>query len=89
MAESTKVLTTHVPMNLAERVEAVAQRLDRSRGWIVKQALEAWVTEEEERYRLTLEAMAQIDAGLGIDHARMVEWAASLDTDNPLPVPGR
>ncbi len=37
----TKVLTAHVPLPLAEKVDQIAARLERSRGWIVKQALTA------------------------------------------------
>ena len=31
----TKVLTAHVPLPLAEKVDQMAARLERSRGWIV------------------------------------------------------
>ena len=44
--------------SLAEKVDQLAARLERSRGWIVKQALTAWVDQEEERSRLTREALA-------------------------------
>ena len=54
----TKVMTAHVPLPLAERVDQMAARLDRSRGWIMKQALSAWLDQEEERERLTREALA-------------------------------
>jgi predicted transcriptional regulator len=47
----------------------------------------AWVDQEEERSRLTLEAMADVDAGRVIDHQSVQAWADSLDSDNPLPVP--
>jgi predicted transcriptional regulator len=57
----TKVLTAHVPLPLADKIEKMAGRLDRSRGWVVKQALTAWVEQEEERHRLTLEALADVD----------------------------
>ncbi len=53
MATETKVLTAHVPLGLAEKVEAMASRLERSRGWVMKQALAAWVDQEEERHRMT------------------------------------
>ncbi|MFA6180708.1 MAG: ribbon-helix-helix domain-containing protein [Acidithiobacillus sp.] len=36
----------------------MAARLERSRGWIMKQALAAWIDQEEERSRLTREALA-------------------------------
>ena len=84
---NTKVLTAHVPLPLAEKVDQIAARLERSRGWVVKQALSAWIEQEEERRRLTLEALADVDAGRVIDHQAVQAWAESLDTAKPLPVP--
>lgn len=84
---ATKVLTAHVPLNLADKVDAMASRLDRSRGWVVKQALAAWVDQEEERHRMTLEALADVDAGRLIDQHDILAWADSLATDQPLPPP--
>ncbi|MGO4128639.1 CopG family ribbon-helix-helix protein [Inquilinus sp. YAF38] len=83
----TKVLTAHVPRPLADKVDELATRLERSRGWVVKQALTAWVEQEEERRRLTLEALADVDAGHLIDHQAIQAWADSLETDTPLPAP--
>ncbi|HVV93666.1 MAG TPA: ribbon-helix-helix domain-containing protein [Hyphomicrobiales bacterium] len=83
----TRVLTAHVPLPLAEKVDELAARLDRSRGWVVKQALTAWVAREEEEYRLTLEALANVDAGRVVDQAAVEAWANSLGTDKPLPLP--
>ncbi len=83
----TKVLTVHIPLPLAEKVDQMAIRFERSRGWIVKQALSAWIDQEEERNRLTREALADVDAGRLIDHQAVQAWADSLDTDQPLPLP--
>ena len=38
---------------------------------------------------LTLEALADVDAGNVIDHQAIQAWADSLDTDIPLPVPDK
>jgi predicted transcriptional regulator len=83
----TRVLTAHIPLSLAEKVDAMAARLERSRGWVMKQALAAWVDQEEERHRMTLEALADVDAGHVIDHQAVQAWADSLGTDKPLPPP--
>lgn len=83
----TKVLTAHVPLPLADKVDQLAARLERSRGWVVKQALSAWVDQEEERSRLTRDAMADVQSGRVIDHEAVQAWADSLGTDNPLPAP--
>jgi predicted transcriptional regulator len=84
---NTKVLTAHVPIPLAEKIDQIAARMERSRGWIVKQALSAWVDQEEERRRMTLEGMADVDAGQVIEHQSVLAWAESLSTDKPLSVP--
>lgn len=84
---NTKVLTAHVPIPLADKVDQIAARMERSRGWVVKQALSAWVDQEEERRRMTLEAMADIEAGRVVDHQSVQAWAESLSGDKPLPVP--
>lgn len=88
MAQSeTKVVTAHLPLALAEKIDQMAVRLERSRGWIMKQALSAWIDQEEERSRLTREALADVDAGQVIDHQAVQAWADSLNTDTPLPMP--
>ncbi len=83
----TKVVTAHIPVTLAENLDVMAQRLERSKAWIIKQALTAWVDQEEERHRLTLEAMADVDNGNVIEHQSVLAWAESLNTNKPLPLP--
>ncbi len=83
----TKVITAHVPLPLADKIDDLARRLERPRAWVVKQALTVWVDQEEERHRLTLEAMTDVDKGNVIDHKSVQAWAESLETDTPLPVP--
>lgn len=79
---NTKVISAHVPEELADKVDQIAARLDRSRGWIIKQALADWLGQEEERRRLTLEALADVDTGHVIDHQAVQAWANSIDTDS-------
>ncbi|HIG9582960.1 TPA: CopG family ribbon-helix-helix protein [Escherichia coli] len=86
-AQATKVITAHVPLPMADKVDQMAARLERSRGWVIKQALSAWLAQEEERNRLTLEALDDVASGQVIDHQAVQAWADSLNTDNPLPVP--
>ena len=85
MTAETRVITAHVPIGLADKVETMAARLERSRGWVMKQALAAWVDQEEERHQLTLIALADVDTGRVIDAAAIQAWAQSLSTDTPHP----
>jgi predicted transcriptional regulator len=76
---SDRVVTAHIPLDLAEQVDLIAARLDRPKGWIVRQALTAWVELEAKRHRLTREGLADVDAGRVVDHASVAAWAKSLD----------
>ncbi len=83
----TRVLIADVPLPLAERLDRLAEQLERPADAIVQDALDAWIVQEEERQRWTLEGLADVDAGRLIDHATVEAWAHSLDTDAPLPPP--
>lgn len=87
MATATRVMTTHLPVEMAEKVGELANRLERSRGWIIKQALADWIDIEEERYRLTLEGLADVDAGRLVEHDAVMAWMDSFGTDHELPDP--
>lgn len=47
----------------------------------------AWIAQEEERDRLTREALVDVDVGRVIDQQAVQAWVESLDTDQPLPLP--
>lgn len=76
---NTRVVTAHIPSELAEQIDQLAERLDRPKGWIVKQALVSWVELEAKRYQLTLEGLADVDAGRLVDHTAIDTWAKNLD----------
>ena len=78
MTAETRVITAHVPIGLADKVETMAARLERSRGWVMKQALAAWVDQEEERHQLTLIALADVDTGRVIDAAAIKDMKADM-----------
>lgn len=84
---ATRVLTAHVPADMADKVDAAAERLDRPRAWIVKQALAAWLDRDERRHQMTLEALEDIKAGRTVSHEDVKAWADSLGTANPKPMP--
>jgi predicted transcriptional regulator len=75
----TRVVTAHLPTDLADKLDGLAARLDRPKGWIVKEAIASYVALEEKRYRLTLEALADVEAGRTLDHAEVEAWAEGLD----------
>lgn len=76
---NTSVVTAHIPNELAVQIDQLATRLDRPKGWIVKQALTSWIALEAKRYQLTLEGWADVDGGRIVDHASINAWTTSFD----------
>ncbi len=78
---TTRVVTAHVPAELAKQLDALAGQLDRPRGWLVKEAIEAYVNLAEERRRETLEALKDVDAGRVVEHGEVEDWVSGLKTN--------
>lgn len=75
----TRVVTVHLPAELADKLDGLAERLGRPMGWIVKEAIASYVALEEKRHFLTLEALADVDAGRTLDHAEVERWTEGLE----------
>ncbi len=75
---SDRVLTAHVPEALAREVDSLAEKLDRPRGWIVKDALSRYVEIERKRDELTREALDDVEAGRLVEHRDVEAWAAKV-----------
>jgi len=75
----TRVVTARLPTDLAQKLDDIAERLKRTKGWIVQQAIVSYVALEEKRHRLTLEALADVVAGRTLEHAEVELWAKGLD----------
>jgi predicted transcriptional regulator len=74
----TRTVTAHIPLDLAQAVDEAAERLERPRGWIIKQALQDWVGLEERRHQMTLAALQEAADGKFIEHAEIRAWAKGL-----------
>lgn len=83
----TRVLTAHIPLGMAEEIDQIAAKLERSKNWIVKQALSAWIDQEALRDKLTHEGLSDVDVGNLVSHQSMQAWADSLSSNTPLPSP--
>jgi predicted transcriptional regulator len=72
MPNNGRVVTVNLPNELFSRIGAVAARIDRTKSWIVREAVSQWVEEEERRYELTLEALQSVDEGHTISHEEVL-----------------
>ena len=68
MADDGRVVTAKLPDDIVSRMDDVADRIDRSKSWIVRQAVTEWLAEEQRRYELTLEALKDVDEGRTMPH---------------------
>ena len=80
---TTRVVTAHLPKELAEKLDGLADQLDRPRGWLVKEAVEAYVGLAEERDAAAKQddpaaALEEVDSGRVVEHAEVEAWAAGL-----------
>ena len=66
------MVTANLPDDLVSRMDAVADRIDRSKNWIVREAVSQWLAEEDRRYELTLEALKDVDEGRTIPHEEVL-----------------
>jgi predicted transcriptional regulator len=87
MTTATRTLTAQVPVTLAEEVDALAEKLERSRQWIVKKALVAYLAREKEKHRFIQEGLDDVTAGRLVLMEDAQAWADSLGTENERPVP--
>lgn len=78
---NTRTVTAHIPVELAEAVDAAAARLERPRGWIVKQALQNWVSVQERQHQMTLEGLRDIEEGRVHSSQEIKDWIATLEHD--------
>jgi predicted transcriptional regulator len=83
----TRIITAHVPVEMAEKLDELAVNYDSSRGWIVKQAIAAFIEQEEKRHQMILEGLADVDVGRVVEQANVFKWVNSLNSGTPLPVP--
>lgn len=80
-------ISVHVPAQMADRIAQMASHLGRSQDWIMQQALSAWIEREEERERLTQEALTDVDLGQVVSDQAINTWAESLGTESSIPLP--
>jgi predicted transcriptional regulator len=74
----TAVITGRVPDSISEQLDRLATRMDRSRSWVVSQAIEAFVVAETALLDSLDEAERQIDRGEFHTQEQMEAWVAEL-----------
>ena len=63
-----RAITAKLSIDLVQRLDEVTKRIDRTKSWVVQEALTQWLAEEQRRHDLTIEALNDVDEGRLISH---------------------
>ncbi len=78
MAKTT-VFSVRVPLALKEKLESIAEAMDRPRSWVVNDALEQYIAEQAWQIEAIKEGSAAADRGEVVPHEDVVaKWERKL-----------
>ena len=72
---------------LDEKLSAVATRLDRSRSWVVQQALKEFIELQLWQMSAIQDGLRDVESGRVIAHEDVVTWVESWGQPDELPMP--
>lgn len=78
------VTTVRLQDDIEQEVQAIADKLHRSKGWVIKQALSEFIEKrrlEQQRWNETLQAMESAAQGNIVSGDTVHEWLASWGTE--------
>ena len=84
------VTTVRLQPDIEQHLEAIASRLQRSKGWVINQALEEYIAKqklEQERLQQTLDAMESAAQGRVAEASDVHDWLSSWGTENEKDAP--
>lgn len=84
---SDATFSVRLPEELRREVDEFAKATRRSRSFVVKEAVEAYMDDRRAYLEAIDEAIKEADKGVFISGEAVDRWLASWGTDNPLPMP--
>jgi predicted transcriptional regulator len=86
MAKAASVNVRLEP-ELDEKLSAVATRLDRSKSWVVQQALKEFIELQLWQMSAIEKGLSDVESGRVIAHEDVVAWVESWARPDELPMP--
>jgi len=86
------VTSIRLPEDVAAPLETLAKRLDRSKNYLINQAIKEFLARqlmEDSRWEDTLKALSSVKEGRLVDEGEVTQWLQSWGSDNELTPPGR
>ena len=84
------VTTVRLKADVEHQLEAIANKLHRTKGWVINQALSEYIDKqnlEQDRWQQTLDAMESATEGKVVDVSEVHSWLSSWGTGNELDAP--
>ncbi len=84
------ITSVRLPDELAEQLEQLADKLHRSKSWLISEAVKDFIAradEDRRRWQETLEALDAVKAGQLIDGDQVDAWLSRWGSDDELPPP--
>ncbi|TBU99142.1 CopG family ribbon-helix-helix protein [Stutzerimonas kirkiae] len=84
------VTTVRLQPELEEKLAEMAEKLQRSKSWLINQALREFFerqAQEQARWQETLEAMESVAQGRAVSGTAVHEWLQSWSSADELPPP--
>ena len=85
------VTSVRLNTDVVAPLEKLSQRLDRSRNYIINQAIREFVARqsmEDSLWNDTLEALKSVKSGQSIPEGEVKDWLESWGSENEKPTPG-
>ena len=85
------ITTVRLATETEKELELLAGKLERSKGWLINQALAEYLAKhrlEQQRWRETLDAMESVAQGRVVSSDKVHQWLRSWGTEDELPAPG-
>jgi predicted transcriptional regulator len=87
LKSGTSILSVRVPARLRTRLEGLAKSTARNRSRLAVEALEYYVTEQEEQLARIDQGLRDADAGRVVSHERVKRYLQSWGSKRRLPPP--
>ena len=85
------VTTVRLQAEVEQELEVIANRLQRSKGWVINQAVAEYIAKqqlEQKRWTQTLDAMESAAQGRVVDAGEVHDWLKSWGTEKEQDAPG-
>lgn len=87
MSESASTFSVRLPKDLRKAVDDYAQATNRSRAFVVKEAVAGFMEDQAAYLAAIDEALIEADKGVFVSGEAVMEWLESWGTDNVKPMP--